>query len=543
VGDVAVIGAPGTSPTAYVFRRSGGIWTFGQQLFGTETGEEFGTSVALSGSDLAVGSPTAYYSSPPSGSVYTFHDDAGSYSLTQRIACPTSVYSARCGTVVALSGDSLLASAPLAAYSAGPGSASLFARSGGQWALSQQLLPSDSGPQVTFGTGVALAGTQVIVGAPDADAAAHDSGAAYVFGPATSDLSLAMTASPLVVSQGDPVTVSLVLTNGGPAGVVGTAVAINLEPGLVFSAAGNGNCNAAPGGAICAFGSVAPGATGSIDFLAVAAAVGTSTSTATVARGGPSAQAMTTVSAANADVALTMTTPTAARRGQNVEYWLYAENAGPASAAAVRVSHPTPAGLVLESVFGPSCTSLPCDIPRIAVTSTYSIRLTYRVPDNYSGPEIILNTGSVTAVNVDPVPGNNTASGSTPLEVDNTSLRFYTLAPCRLVDTRDAALGGPLPLTPGPALYTAGAGTCGIPYSARALALNVTVTEPTTDGLLNLYPHDATPPLASFLNYRAGQTRSKNGVIGLDASSRFVVQVGQPAGSVHVIVDVVGYFQ
>ena len=172
-----------------------------------------------------------------------------------------------------------------------------------------------------------------------------------------------------------------------------------------------------------------------------------------------------------------------------------------------------------------------------------SIRATYRVPFDYAGPDPIVNTATVTAGNGDPVPGNNTASGTTPLVADTTRLRFYTVSPCRLVDTRDAARGGPLPLSPGPAHYTAGAGACGVPYAARALAVNVTATEPTAAGYLKLYPDDATPPLASFVNYQAGQTRSNNGVIGLDASSRFVVEVGQAGGAVHLIVDVVGYFQ
>lgn len=541
-GDTAVIGAPDSAPRAYVFRRSSGVWTSRQELRGDQAGEAFGTAIALYGSAIAIGSPGDNSAPPPSGSVYVFQEASGTYSVTERLRCPSTTYYVRCGAAVALSSDTLLVGAPQDAYTTVAGSALVFDRGAGPWTLRQQLLPSGPTPPPSFGAGGALAGSQVLVGSPHADEGAHDSGAVHVFGPATSDLSLTMVASPLVVSQGDQVTVSLTLANAGPVAVTGTAAALTL-PGLVFSSYDNGNCVAAPGGAVCSFGAVASGVTGSVDFFAAAAAVGTFTSTATVAAGGPSAQATTTILAANADLILTMTTPTEARRGQTLDYWLTVRNDGPSAAGAVLVTHATPPGLVLDRVSGPSCASLPCLIPRIPVNWSDSIRATYRVPVDYAGPDPIVNTATVTAGNGDPVLGNNTASGTTPLVADTTRLRFYTVSPCRLVDTRDAARGGPLPLSSGPARYTAGAGACGVPYAARALAVNVTATQPTAAGYLKLYPDDAGPPLASFVNYQAGQTRSNNGVIGLDASSRFVVEVGQAGGTVHLIVDVVGYFQ
>ena len=60
---------------------------------------------------------------------------------------------------------------------------------------------------------------------------------------------------------------------------------------------------------------------------------------------------------------------------------------------------------------------------------------------------------------------------------------------------------------------------------------------------LRLYPATHRAPGASFLNYGPGSTRSNNVLIGLDGSSRFVVEFDQEWGSVHVIVDVVGYFE
>jgi hypothetical protein len=52
-------------------------------------------------------------------------------------------------------------------------------------------------------------------------------------------------------------------------------------------------------------------------------------------------------------------------------------------------------------------------------------------------------------------------------------------------------------------------------------------------------------PLVSTINYGAGQTRSNNAVVSLSGGfvGRLAVKVGQASGTVHVILDVVGYFE
>jgi len=120
-----------------------------------------------------------------------------------------------------------------------------------------------------------------------------------------------------------------------------------------------------------------------------------------------------------------------------------------------------------------------------------------------------------------------------------TSSRFYTLDPCRLVDTRSTnapALG------PGSRSFTL-AGACGLPADARAVSLNVTITGPTQPGDLRIYPADASLPLVSTINYSPGQTRANNAVASLSASGALAVQCDQAAGTVHLIVDVNGYFK
>lgn len=120
---------------------------------------------------------------------------------------------------------------------------------------------------------------------------------------------------------------------------------------------------------------------------------------------------------------------------------------------------------------------------------------------------------------------------------------FHTLTPCRLVDTRGADAPA---LTSGIERTWTLAGLCGIPANATAVALNATVTAPTGGGHLTLYPGGAALPSTSTLNFSVGQTRANNAVLSLAAdgsgalSARAVVPV---AGTVHLILDVSGYFE
>jgi hypothetical protein len=122
---------------------------------------------------------------------------------------------------------------------------------------------------------------------------------------------------------------------------------------------------------------------------------------------------------------------------------------------------------------------------------------------------------------------------------------FYTLSPCRAIDTRLAtgALGGPA-LQPGAERAFALSGTCGIPPTARALAVNATVFQTTSLGFLQIYPGDAAAPTTSTVNFLPGATRANNAIVPL--ASDGTVTLKARAGTtqpVHFILDVVGYFE
>lgn len=127
------------------------------------------------------------------------------------------------------------------------------------------------------------------------------------------------------------------------------------------------------------------------------------------------------------------------------------------------------------------------------------------------------------------------------------ALDFFTLPPCRLVDTRNPAgpLGGPA-MTSGQVRTFALAGSCGVPSSAKALALNVTVTQPTGGGFVRFAPGGCAPPNASTINFSAGQTRANNSILSLAGdgsgtlSANAVVTGG---GTLQLLIDIDGYFQ
>ena len=84
-------------------------------------------------------------------------------------------------------------------------------------------------------------------------------------------------------------------------------------------------------------------------------------------------------------------------------------------------------------------------------------------------------------------------------------------------------------------------GQCTIPAQANAVAMNVTVVNGTADSFLTLWPADANQPLASNLNWRAGDGATPNKVdVKLGADGR--INFYNNAGTVDVIADVVGYY-
>ena len=122
-------------------------------------------------------------------------------------------------------------------------------------------------------------------------------------------------------------------------------------------------------------------------------------------------------------------------------------------------------------------------------------------------------------------------------------LDFYTLSPCRLLDTRQAygPTGGPaLPFSI-PRVFVA-AGRCGIPAGAKALAVNITVLDPPGPGNVRLFPGDADTTPTSAINFTTGVTRSNNAIVPLASSGSGTLSLQSSVAGAHVVLDVTGYF-
>jgi PKD-like domain len=117
---------------------------------------------------------------------------------------------------------------------------------------------------------------------------------------------------------------------------------------------------------------------------------------------------------------------------------------------------------------------------------------------------------------------------------------FYTVTPCRQLDTRSGS-----PISPGGTLAVALTGApCGIPSGATSVSVNAVVTQETGSGHLTIYPADKTQPLASTINFNAGQTRANNAILPLSSDGTGGVNIyNGSGGTTHVVIDINGYFQ
>ncbi len=120
---------------------------------------------------------------------------------------------------------------------------------------------------------------------------------------------------------------------------------------------------------------------------------------------------------------------------------------------------------------------------------------------------------------------------------------FHTVAPCRLLDTREpyGPAGGPA-LPPTMPRVIVATGRCGVPAGARALSLNVTVFNPGSSGNVRLFPGDQDGSISSTLNFSSGNTRANNTIIPLAASGSGALALQSSTANIHVVVDVTGYF-
>ena len=137
-------------------------------------------------------------------------------------------------------------------------------------------------------------------------------------------------------------------------------------------------------------------------------------------------------------------------------------------------------------------------------------------------------------------------SASATLESGDRSV-YVPVTPCRVMDTRPApdnvgSRSTPLSAQETHTISVLGAnGNCTIPADASAVAMNVTVVNPDDQSYLTVFPADAPRPLASSVNWVAGQGPTPNAVTS-DVSADGKISFFNNAGKADVVADIVGYF-
>ncbi|MGA3212646.1 MAG: Ig-like domain repeat protein [Terriglobales bacterium] len=126
----------------------------------------------------------------------------------------------------------------------------------------------------------------------------------------------------------------------------------------------------------------------------------------------------------------------------------------------------------------------------------------------------------------------------------SSSLEFYPLTPCRLVDTRkaDGPLGGPELVAATERDFPILSSTCSIPTTAKAYSLNFTVVPPATgDALdyLTVWPEGESRPIVSTLNNFTGTIVANAAIVPAGTSGGAAVY---PSNATNLLIDVNGYF-
>ncbi len=148
-------------------------------------------------------------------------------------------------------------------------------------------------------------------------------------------------------------------------------------------------------------------------------------------------------------------------------------------------------------------------------------------------------TSAVTSVN-----GGTGSTASATLTVDPTltGLSFVPVTPCRIADTRNPTgpFGGPFLQGNATArAFAIPSSACGIPNTAQAYSLNMTVVPHGPLGFLTAFPCGQPQPLASNLNSIDGRTKAVAGILpaGTNGTACFFA-----SNDTDLVLDINGYF-
>ncbi|MCH8151113.1 MAG: FG-GAP repeat protein [Planctomycetes bacterium] len=180
-GDIAIVGEPGNDEAgfnrgaAYAFHHDGtGSWGRVQIIASDGISQDhFGTSVAIDGELAIVGAPQDDDNGNSSGSAYVYRFDGLDWVEETKLLASDGMPDDNFGFSVSVSGDLALVGGGDAAY--------IFRYDGSTWIEEAKLEASDGLPSDAFGTTVAIDAALAIAGAPLNNDNGKFSGSAYVF--------------------------------------------------------------------------------------------------------------------------------------------------------------------------------------------------------------------------------------------------------------------------------------------------------------------------------------------------------------------------
>ena len=158
---------------AYVFTRSAGVWSLQDTVSPSDgaAGDNFGTSVGITGDLLIVGSSLDDDAGSNTGAAYAFVRSGTTWSQQSKLTASDAVAGGIFGNSVSIEGDYAVVG------SGGVDAAYVFRTT--DWTEIAKLEPSDT-PSV-FGCSVGLSGTDIIIGDYGNAGGASGSGSAYIF--------------------------------------------------------------------------------------------------------------------------------------------------------------------------------------------------------------------------------------------------------------------------------------------------------------------------------------------------------------------------
>jgi hypothetical protein len=130
------------------------------------------------------------------------------------------------------------------------------------------------------------------------------------------------------------------------------------------------------------------------------------------------------------------------------------------------------------------------------------------------------------------------APASFTTQVTPASTGFFPVSPCRVYDSRLADL----PFAAGEVRRLTLAGLCGLPPTARAVAINVTAVGVSGGGSLSVAPGGTAGAAAGGPGWKGGQARAESTIMGVDTAGAVDVSCQAVDGAAHLVIDVAGYF-